>query len=364
MINTLPGLPDFATLTEVVSLPENAITWAMGMCQGITDSHEQWHSYLQALAVMGVKQWLEDGVTPYAIQCNDEQRPNSTMILQVNDLRVGVVPIGSLPTDTVLLRQSTVEGSLAMHLWILVEVYEELGQVRIVKALENQQVPPQASAQNANSDYVVPLTAFNLSPDRTLLYLSYWAQPLEQTRQSVENAPAPSISTRVMNVGRWLQDQLDEVAQQFAWTLLDPLTPAVALRSPTQELETILAEIEPQGVTIPVRARAAYTEVQVAGTPLRLYALIWNVFETETPEWSLLVFLGPSPGDRLPPGLILRICDADSVLTQQTFLADSDATFLYAQVFGTWEESFTLAILPPDGGTPLTLPAFGFQPHP
>ncbi|NER80928.1 MAG: hypothetical protein F6K42_15435 [Leptolyngbya sp. SIO1D8] len=83
---------------------------------------------------------------------------------------------------------------------------------------------------------------------------------------------------------------------------------------------------------------------------------------TNTPEWSLLVFLGPLPGEVLPLGLTLQIRDADSVLTQQTVAAGSEATYLYAQVLGTWEESFTLDILPPEGGTPLTLPAFGFQP--
>ena len=368
MMNTVSAIPDFASLTEVILLPDDAIAWATNRGQTMTDRHEQWHSYLRSLAVIGVKQWLEAGVTSYIIQLDEQQPPDSSMVLQVNGLRVGVVPVGSVPPETVQLPQASVEGRLAMHLWILVEVHEELGQVRIVQALENQSICTQANARNANSDYLVPLIAFNQSPDRTLFYLSHLAQTVaqtssEQTPPLAASTPVTAIGNQVMNVGRWLQDQLDEVARQFAWTLLDPLTPAVALRSPTQELETILTEIDPQGVTIPARARAAYTEVQVAGLPLRLYALIWNVFETATPEWSLLVFLGASPGDLLPSGLTLRIGDADSVLAQQTFFAASDATFLYAQVFGTWDESFTVTILPPDDGAPLTLPAFGFQPN-
>lgn len=379
MVNTLAARPDFATLAEVVPLSEEAIDWAMGLCRTITDGEEQWRSYLRSLALMGAKQWLEDGAIPYEIQLA-QQRPDQPMVLQVNGLWMGVVPVGSLPPDTVLLPQAKVEGTQAtVDLWLLVEVQEELGQVRVVRALENQQVVSQARFQTVEGDYRIPLSAFTLSPDRTLFYLSYLPQALEQSAVQpqvlesstqlptqpatvTESASATPLRTRVMNVGRWLQDQLDEVAQQFAWTLLDPLTPAAALRSPTQELETILSEIEPQGVTIPQRARAAYTEVQVADVPLRLYVLAWNVFEGGTPEWSLLVFLGPVPGDQLPPGLALRICDADSVLTQQTFFAGSESTFLFAQVFGTWDESFTLEIMPPDGGAPLVLPAFGFQP--
>ncbi|MEO0985095.1 MAG: DUF1822 family protein [Cyanobacteria bacterium J06639_14] len=362
MVNTLSVLPDFTTFAEVIHLPDNAFEWAMGLCRDISEGEEQWQSYLRSLALLGAKQWLEEGVTPYAIELDEHQCPDQPMTLQVNGLGVGVVPVGSLPPDRLLLPQGMVEGVRPIHFWLLVEVQEELGQVRVVQALENQQVPRQAASRNADGDYRVPLTAFNLSPDRALFYLSYVPQVLEQTVPVTASAPALPLSRRVMNVGRWLNDQLDEVAQQLAWTLLDPLTPAVALRSPNQELETILAEIEPQGVAIPARARAAYTEVQVSDMPLRLYALIWNVFEGETPEWSLMVFLGPSPGDRLPPGLTLRICDADSVLTQQIFSAGSDSTFLYAQVFGTWDESFTLEIVPPEGGASLTLPAFGFQP--
>ncbi|MGF1523526.1 MAG: DUF1822 family protein [Leptolyngbyaceae cyanobacterium] len=373
MVNTLSTMPDFATLAEVISLSDEAINWAMDRCRSIADGEEQWRSYLRSLALMGAKQWLEEGATPYTIQLN-QQRPNQPMVLQVNGLRMGVVPVGSLPPDTVLLPRNRVEAAQAVQLWLLVEVQEELGQVRVVQALENQQVASQYSCQTSEGDYRMPLTAFTLSPERALFYLSYLPQALEQTTAqtspAVEPTPQPVIATepplrtRVMNVGRWLQDQLDEVAQQLAWTLLDPLTPAAALRSPTQELETILSEVEPQGVTIPPRARAAYTEVRVADMPLRLYALIWNVFEGEIPEWSLLVFLGPAPGDHLPAGLTLRICDASSVLTQQTFFAGSESTFLFAQVFGTWDESFTLEIVPPDEGASLILPAFGFRPMP
>ena len=166
-----------------------------------------------------------------------------------------------------------------------------------------------------------------------------------------------------MNAGRWLNNQLDDVAQQFAWTLLDPLTPASELRSPSQELESILQEVRPQSLQVPQRARAAYTEVSVAAVPLRLYALIWSVLESSTPEWSLLVFLGPMPGEILPPGIRIRIRDAESVLVEETFSARSDASYLYAQVFGRWDETFDLEIFAPQSDEPLTLPAFGFQPE-
>ncbi|NJN20113.1 MAG: DUF1822 family protein [Leptolyngbya sp. RL_3_1] len=178
---------------------------------------------------------------------------------------------------------------------------------------------------------------------------------------STPDLSTPVLSAPVLNVGRWLNDQLDAVAQAFAWTLMEPLAPAMALRSPAQELAVILTELRPQGVEVPTRARAAYTDVQVAGLPLRLYGLAWSLFDTGLPEWSLLVFLGPSQGESLPVGMTLQIRQGEEILTAQTLAADTDSTYLYAQVLGGWDEQFILDVMPP-GGAPLTLPAFGFDP--
>lgn len=361
MVNPPSTQPDFSALTEVTDLPDTTIEQAVRLCQSVSNSDDQWDCYLRSLALLGVRHWLAAGSTPYDIRFNDRMQPDQTPVLQVNGLRVGVVPVGSLPPEAANIPQSTVQGSAPIHLWLLVEVQEELAQIRVVGALEGRQVAARATAVTPIGDYTLPLTAFTLPPDRALFYLSHLS-PEAAATSATPPVAAISLGDRVMNVGRWLQNQLDEVAQQLSWTLLDPLTPAGAMRSPTQELEAILTDLEPQGLFIPERARAAFTEVQVAAVPLRLYALTWSIFESSTPEWSLLVFLGPSPGEMLPPGLTFRVRDAEAVLAEETFSAQSAATYLYAQVIGTWNETFSLEILPPNSRDPLTLPAFGFQP--
>jgi hypothetical protein len=69
------------------------------------------------------------------------------------------------------------------------------------------------------------------------------------------------------------------------------------------------------------------------------------------------------PGDILPAGIRIRIHDGESVLVEETFSARSEAAYLYAQVFGRWDETFDLEIFAPHSDEPLTLPAFGFQPE-
>ncbi|WP_375340928.1 hypothetical protein, partial [Okeania sp. SIO2G5] len=59
----------------------------------------------------------------------------------------------------------------------------------------------------------------------------------------------------------------------------------------------------------------------------------------------------------------LLIRDNDSVLVDERFEAHSSAAYLYGQVLGGWDETFTLDIFPPNATEPLTLPTFRFQPE-
>ncbi|MEM9120727.1 MAG: DUF1822 family protein [Cyanobacteria bacterium P01_F01_bin.56] len=359
MVSLLSTRPDFSSLAEVTVLPEAVIEQAIRHCQTVIDGDEQWDCYLRSLALVGVRHWLEAGTVPVDIQFSDRQPAGVTSTIQVNGWRVGVAIISSLPTEVMAIPQLTLQGQAAVDLWLLVEVQEELGQIQVLRGLESRHIEARATMLNPAGEFVLPLTAFTLPPDRILLLLHYLPALAPQTAPQRHGA---NLGQTVMNAGRWLNNQLDEVAQQFAWTLLDPLTPASELRSPAQELEAILHDVKPPSLNIPARARAAFTEVSIAAVPLRLYALIWSVFEDAIPEWSLLVFLGPSPGEMLPAGLRLCIRDDHTVLVEETFAAHSEAVYLYAQVFGRWDETFSLDIFPPHQQEPLTLPAFGFQP--
>jgi len=360
MVSLLSTRPDFSSLAEVTVLPESVIEQAIRRCRSVTDGDEQWDCYLRSLAFAGVRHWLDAGSRSFHLQLNDQRPATPASFLQVNGWRVGVAIVNSLPPEAIALPQAAVQGNAPVDLWLLVAVQEELGQIQVLRGLESRHVAARATVLNPAGEFVLPLTAFTLSPDRILFFLNHLPAPAPQT---ASQRHSPTLGQAVMNAGRWLNNQLDDVAQQFAWTLLDPLTPASELRSPTQELETILQEVPPHNLQVPQRARAAYTEVAVAAVPLRLYALIWSVLESSTPEWSLLVFLGPMPGEILPPGIRIRIRDAESVLVEETFSARSDASYLYAQVFGRWDETFDLEIFAPQSDEPLTLPAFGFQPE-
>jgi hypothetical protein len=95
---------------------------------------------------------------------------------------------------------------------------------------------------------------------------------------------------------------------------------------------------------------------------MHLYALIWTLFESPTPEWSLVLFLGPAPGEQLPLGTRLIVRDATSTLADQTPTPGNEADYLYAQAIGTWDEQFTVTVELPTGAV-LDWPPFSFSPE-
>jgi Protein of unknown function (DUF1822) len=385
------SLNDVTVLTaETVILSEASLHWATEICQGMADQTQAWQAYLRALAVAGFDQWLRQGVTPMDSHYPLEQVPGKGVNLWVGDYRLCIVPMSSVSDNHIVLSASTMtDDNNFAHLYCLVEVQEEVEQIQIVATLRRDRIfaylqsEHQSSQSRESTDYSVPIHLFDITPAHTILYLAcldasnFAAEDLGRPAVDSSNSPElegvrasiDGLRQTVLNAGRWLQDQLDEVAEQAAWVLMPPLATDAALRSQIEELETIKDNLSQRNVEIPPRARAAFKHLQLAGFPLRLYALIWPVVDAETPEWSLFLCLGPDQGEVLPTGIYLKIYDQAKVclqlvslsqpLAQSGFQTNED-TFLYAQVLGTWDECFEVEIgLANDAS--LVLPAFGFK---
>ncbi|MBD0268850.1 MAG: DUF1822 family protein, partial [Cyanobacteria bacterium Co-bin8] len=305
----------------------------------------------------------------------DQHRPPALGVnCRVSDFRLCLVAQGSLSDTVVAIPQATLDdASNFAHLYILAEVQEEADQVTILNGLRrdrllayHQQVGLTASN---NGTYSIPVQCFDTAPEDVLLYLSclnpeHLTAPQPAATNQTRLQALTSAAGGLINTGRWLQDQLDAVADSLAWRLMPPLAPANALmsiRTPTEQLEAVLRELEPSGITISPQARGAYTDLQPLGLPFRLYALTWTLFDSQTPEWSLFLFLGPVPGEQLPIGTRLTVRDDTTTLAEQTLNQEAESAYLYAQVIGTWDEQFTATIELPNG-TALHWPPFVFRP--
>lgn len=170
------------------------------------------------------------------------------------------------------------------------------------------------------------------------------------------------LTQPAMNVGRWLWDELDHLAQELSWVLVPELSAASALRSPSEEFEAIVRELQDSGVEIPAQARGAYQDLLLGGIPLRVYALTWSLVSSTTPEWTLLLILGTPSGTSLPEHIQLRVSDATGILVEQGLNSDDDYPYLFTRVVGGWDEKFLVTVsLTPE--LEETLPPFGFSPE-
>jgi hypothetical protein len=367
---------------STITLSPEAVNWAVRICQQVPEAAQQWPTLLRAMALRGLQQWLEAGALDLALYYDPHQPPGSGISGRVGDYRLCVIVQGSVSDEVVAIPTATVDNATDFaHLYLLVDVQEEFDQVTILAGLRRDRLLAQRQALGLTSQiqefYPIPVQCFDSTPEDVLLYLTC-LNPAQLSQLEAVQVPQAPISQTLnrpwrlrepirepINAGRWLRDQLDTVADSLAWILMPPLSPASAmtgLRSPTEQLDAILQELEPTGVTIPPRARGAYTDLQTLGLPLRLYALTWDLFEPQPPEWTLFLFLSPIPGDILPPSTRLIVRDATSTLAEQTLAPGHEGGFLYAQAIGTWDEAFTVTVELPNGAT-LNWPPFVFRPQ-
>lgn len=162
-----------------------------------------------------------------------------------------------------------------------------------------------------------------------------------------------------INVGRWLRQELDTVAQTLNWVLLPPLS---ALRTATERTSTesaslILTQLERIGIQVPPEARSGYQDLNWAELRLRLYGVTWR--QPSTSEWSLVLVLAAQPAHHLPAGLQLRISDLSGILVERTLTQFIPDAHLYARVVGNWNEKFLVTLTYNDRS--LRLPPFAFE---
>lgn len=400
LINSIDDvLLDFEALpTEAIALEPDHIERAVQLSSQVGNEAQQWQTYLNALALFGFKQWLNERALDIRLDledCSIFQPSYANAIAAVFNLKVGefklcLIAIGSLTDEEITMPRAVIDlPEFIAHFYVLLEIQEEQEQaiirgfLRYDELVNNQQ----ATHLQADSDgtYSLPVAWFECDPDSLLLYLRCLdpkaiplpmpAHPATLSSLEAERRAVRPNSENILqqterlavNVGLWLRDELDNFAESLSWVLLPALASSNSLRfrslgeSPIEQLEAIVTKLERSGMSISLEARAAYRDVKLAGTPLRLYAVTWPFDSSGCREWTLLLVLGAQPGTNLPYGIKLCISDQTSVLVEQTLGKDSQGDYLYARVVGTWDEKFVANIALMNGEA-LTLPPFTFHP--
>jgi hypothetical protein len=351
--------------------------------------------------------------------------------LQIGDFKICLLAVGSLTDDEIYFPRPALEiPEFTAHFYVVVEVLEEIATATILGFMRYDQLIERFRQINLLADpdwtYPLPWNWFNDNIDDLLLYfrclesraiilpdppvrrpvslsaiqaklfsilpalksgeVEIWQLiSWEQATEILTNLPllnwlhqelisvnqTPNLTQKILNVGLWLRDEIDDLARELSWVLLPAfnserlgLAGATAMRSSIEELEAIVTQLERRGTAISPAARGACKNFNLASITLRLYALSWPLLSTENiPEWKLLLILGGSPtGTHLPNGVKIQVSDNDSLLVEQVLSPNTIEPYLYSLVVGTWDEQFTVTITL-NNGVSLTLPPFAFRPQ-
>ncbi|WP_083305335.1 DUF1822 family protein [Moorena producens] len=366
MLNTSTEMISFPALTETLTLELEQQQQALDIANQMADKPGTLAIYLQELALLVFEDWLEkrepslrleraaNGLGESGLSQAISQAINAVCNLQVGDLKICIIPTFGFSDPFVSLPQSIVTiPQLNAHFYVVMAIDDDLGIAGIKGVNRYDQLVRDISNLVVGSDhnYELPLSRFTMSGDDLLLDLQCLSPeeiPLPEIPQPEPNYVRDVIeilNQRAIDVGQWLYNQIDDLAQELSWQLLPAPSPALRFsRIPAQELAEIITIID---IEIPAAAVRSYRDFQLAGIPLRLYAVTWQLPQSEPEgDWSILLILGASPGNTPPWGIKLRITDYTMVLDQQELSTNHD--YLFTQFVGANHEKFLATITTAD----------------
>lgn len=381
-----------------IKLSDEAVGWATLVCREIADEDEQWQAFLRAMAIAGVEQWLRQSAFDLPLTYGRDQVP-AGVNAQVGRYRLCILPTGPAGDDRVMIPVATIlraatdiasgqDASSVAHLYCLVEVHEEYDQVLVRSGLRQNQLQRYLAHHSGNAGamslaegggetlrqeaYAIPVAEFTVTPEQVLMYVNTlepeaMIASVEVTngaesavRNALSNDALSDTGARIIDVGRWLSGQVDELAAQLGWQLIPSLVPSQGFLPVRSELEAVMDQLERQGAVLPPQARGRMNDVEIGSERCRLYAWIWPLAEDELedptiPEWSLFVLLGPAPDERMPQNLELVIRDGQQDVVRATGQAGGE--YIYGQAIGSLDELFWVRLESSVGET-VELPAF------
>lgn len=404
--------------TQTELLPEH-LQRSLSLTESIHLSQQRWAVYLCALGTLGFEQWLKERAPDLEIQIDSAsiwQPAIANLVAAACNIQVGAFKIcvitASVFNDQHSIPHAVLEiPDFAAHFYVLMQVQEEEQQVAISGFINYEQYRSHQQTAKLQIErdwtYTLPQSLFNSNPNALLLNLrclnpdaiqlpanipveinkvvalkqklirlkpqlkKQYIWDLLTVNESITlfsnpdlinwvyQAAKPSLLQPIINVGSWLNNQIDTVTQELGWLLmpLPAFSEMRSVRSLQESFDPIRASLEQQGVYIPASARGAYRDLDSPQSSIRMYAITWEVTETpDNPEWTLLIVLGSQPQSTIPNTLTLEVRDETQQLFEQS-LTDPSQGILYSQVIGSLNEQFSVIVTADDNV--FEIPPFG-----
>jgi len=190
---------------EAITLEPDEIDQAVQLSSQITNETRKWQAYLNALALFGFDEWLNERTRDIPVDrenCSALQPQYANVIDAVCNLRVGEFKLCLLTTGTLIDQAVTLPRAAidlpeyAAHFYVVLEVQEEQEKVTVRGFQRYDQLLDRLQSANLQQDerdwtYNLPLAWFDSHLDRLLLYL----RCLEPTAIPVPSVPNHRIAS-------------------------------------------------------------------------------------------------------------------------------------------------------------------------
>ena len=198
---------------------------AGNISKNIDGEKNQWKTYLNKLAFLGFEEWLQQ-------ELPDIKVTQTGVNLEVVDIKVQLIAVDNLIDNFVTIPQDNITlPKRAAHFYVLVEVLEEIEQLRIHGLIRHDELSRLQRHTNDDGDCQIQLSEFDNQINNLLMYTRFLevdAIPLpnisEKVIANIDKA-TDTLTQSLVNLGKWWSGAFEEGWQSLE-EILTPQTPA------------------------------------------------------------------------------------------------------------------------------------------
>lgn len=272
---------------------------AGNISQNIDVEKNQWKTYLDKLAFLGFEEWLQQELPDIKVKQTGDN-------LQVGEFKIQLITVDNLVDEFVTIPQDNITSPrLAAHFYVLVEVLEEIEQLRIHGLIRHDELS-QLKRHTNDANYRILLSEFDYQINNLLMYIRFLeveAIPLPKlSTQAKENLDdlTNKVAQSLVNLGQWWSGAFEEGWQSLE-EILTPQTPAWGCAKSITRSGTLGARSSDFAVR---RGKLFDFGLLLNG---QRFALTLNMRTEENQEIGVLAQIRPQNEYCLPQGLKLKV---------------------------------------------------------
>lgn len=238
MKSSLPIQRKCAPRLKIIGLESEDFEKAREISQKVDDERGRWQTYLNALALLGFVEWLQEQIPNIKInsdkcsvfQAECTTQTNTIYNLQVGAFKLCLIIVYDLRDESLSIAHKSIKTTnLASHFYVLIEVLEEQAELIVHGFIRydeitkyHQSLEQNIEGVNYNEDLKIPVSYFDTEVNNLLLstrFLKPNTIPLPGYRHHIVASTNEKIKSLV-NLGKWLGGIFDE-----GWQSLEDFYP-------------------------------------------------------------------------------------------------------------------------------------------